>query len=106
MFTKRHIKIVVLSALALALAFVFVTGAKTLTKPDNAAAAEYTCPAGQTPIGGGECRIEVTGCPWADSIPKDSEKCVPPETNNNSTQPNNNNQAPVEAVPKCTGAKQ
>lgn len=76
-FLKRHITVIgaVLWLLAIA-AVVAIFWASS-----NAKAADG-CPAGQTPIGGGECRIEVTGCPYGDSIPKDSDKCVPPEVNN------------------------
>lgn len=53
----------------------------------------YTCPAGSYPIGDGNCKNEPTGCPWGDSIPKDSEKCAPPknesEGSNGSSQNNN-----------------
>ena len=34
---------------------------------------DYTCPAGQEPIGDGNCRITPTGCPYGDSVPM--EEC-------------------------------
>lgn len=43
------------------------------------------CPAGSYQIGYDEntneliCKAEPTGCPYGDSIPVDSPKCVPPE---------------------------
>lgn len=44
--------------------------------------AEVTiCPNGSYPIDMGEiiCKVEPTGCPYGDSIPLDSTKCVAPE---------------------------
>lgn len=77
-FLKRHITIIgaVLWLLAIAAVIAVLWAARVAHAAD-------TCPPGQTPIGGGECRIEVTGCPYGDSIPKDSPKCVAPEVNNN-----------------------
>lgn len=47
-------------------------------KPLANAAAE--CPAGSYSLGDGACKLEPTGCPYGDSIPIDSPKCVAPPT--------------------------
>lgn len=43
-----------------------------------------SCPKGQFQAGSINglpiCRIEPTGCPYADQIPKDSPKCKPPKS--------------------------
>lgn len=39
----------------------------------------YTCPDGGYPIGDGQCHTAITGCPYGDGIPVDSEKCAPPQ---------------------------
>ena len=39
--------------------------------------ATETCPSGSYAIGDGVCKAEPTGCPYGDSIPLNSEKCVP-----------------------------
>jgi len=38
----------------------------------------YQCSEGQYPIGDNICKNEPTGCPYGDSIPLDTPKCVAP----------------------------
>lgn len=42
---------------------------------DKVEATETTCPEGQRPSGGGACRIEPTGCPFAEQTPM--SECFP-----------------------------
>jgi len=42
-------------------------------------ASAQQCPAGSYDIGNGACKAEPTGCPYGDSIPLDSPKCVAPK---------------------------
>lgn len=35
------------------------------------------CPVGYYSLPGGDCKAEPTGCPYGDSIPKDSPECAP-----------------------------
>lgn len=51
---------------------VFV-GANTLGQSK----AQTVCPPGSYAIDEGICKKEPTGCPYGDSIPLDSPKCVP-----------------------------
>lgn len=39
---------------------------------------QTVCPDGSYAIDQGVCKQEPTGCPYGDSIPLDSPKCVPP----------------------------
>ena len=48
------------------------------TKPFVKAA--QSCPDGSYYIGDDACKLEPTGCPYGDSIPIDSPKCVSPPT--------------------------
>lgn len=55
---------------------VFVSGFTTSVAYQSINA-EFSCPEGSYQIGEDVCKAEPTGCPYGDSIPIDSEKCVP-----------------------------
>jgi hypothetical protein len=93
-YTKFMIKIN-LSMLAIACAYILVfhtewvvTGspaeAEGYSSRDEVHDTELVCPDGYYRIGEQQdepvCKEEPTGCPYADSIPADSIKCVQPET--------------------------
>ena len=59
------------------IALFYLRQSKALVIP---AAAAAQCPAGSYSLGDGACKLEPTGCPYGDSIPIDSPKCVPPPT--------------------------
>lgn len=63
--------------LFLVLTLLVIVYARQMKPLANAAA---QCPAGSYSIGDGRCKLEPTGCPYGDSIPIDSPKCVPPPT--------------------------
>jgi len=79
--------IILYTILALILGGLYITYRMYMSNmifPAQRASAQTTdCPAGSYSIGiekNGEhiCKLEPTGCPFGDSIPLDSPKCVPP----------------------------
>lgn len=44
----------------------------------SAVQSTVVCPPNSTPLANGLCKDEPTGCPYGDSIPLDSPKCVAP----------------------------
>lgn len=65
----------------------------------NLIAHGQSCPAGSYEIDQGVCKKEPTGCPYGDSIPLDSPKCVPPNepvVPVLPTQPNSNDLEPTQ----------
>lgn len=69
---------------------------------------QLQCPAGSYDAGG-FCKQEPTGCPYADSIPKDSVKCVPPNNLPAAVTEGQNQPTPVSSpsiVPKAPSCQQ
>lgn len=78
----------IIVALSLALAIIGILTLRTPKPRDNplnlSQSMVSSCPAGSYAIGykdNGDviCKVAPTGCPYGDSIPKDSPKCVAPK---------------------------
>jgi hypothetical protein len=91
---------------ALVILAVAVSGYHIEPNKTNAANGDG-CPTGSYNIGISKdgqplCKLEPTGCPYGDSIPLDSPKCVPPPVQKPAPKPSPKQPPKVKPAPKPT----